>query len=52
MVFRNLDNFLGTTQKAAMDMVIRADDIGHADLLAQKLAKVFDADSYIVDQIA
>ncbi len=52
MIYENLDNFLGTPHQAAMDIIIRADDIDHAYLLAQKLTKVFEADNYIVDPIA
>lgn len=46
LIFSNLDNFLGTVEQASMTVEIRADDLTHANLLAQRLQKVYDADHY------
>lgn len=44
--FGNLDNFMSTKQQAAMQIEILSDDIGHAELLAERFRKVMDADDY------
>jgi len=44
--FTNLDNFMGTDEQASMTIAINADDERHANLLAQRLQKVMDADHY------
>ena len=48
LVFTNLDNSLYTNAQASMTVEIRADDLTHANLLAERLRKVHDADHYIL----
>lgn len=50
LYFTNLDNFMGTDQKATMAISIKSDDFTHAHLLAQRLQKVMDADHFDVDE--
>jgi hypothetical protein len=45
--FTNIDNSLYTTEQASMTMDIKADNLAHAMLLAERIQKVFDADHYI-----
>jgi hypothetical protein len=44
--FTNIDNSLYTTEHASLTMDIKADDLTHANFLAIRLCKVFDADHY------
>jgi hypothetical protein len=45
--FTNIDNSLYTTEQASMTMDIKADNLAHAMMLAERIRKVFDADHYI-----
>ena len=50
LLFTNLDNFMGTDDEAAMTVEIKSDSYSHAMLLAQRLAKVMDADRFDIDE--
>lgn len=49
LVFANLDNFMGTNERAEMTVEIKSDDERHADLLAERLVKVYGADHYVLE---
>ena len=49
LLFSNLDNFMGTDDEASMTVEIKSDSYSHAMLLAQRLAKVMDADRFDID---
>ena len=49
LMFTNLDNFMGTDDEASMTVEIKSDSYSHAMLLAQRLAKVMDADRFDID---
>ena len=46
LLFDNLDNFMGTEDQASMTLDIKSDSYSHAMLLAQRFAKVMDADRF------
>ncbi len=46
LVFTNLDNSLYTDVQASMTIEIRAGDVNHAKILAEKLRKLHEADYY------
>lgn len=48
--FDNLDNYMGTEDQAAMSVVMQSDSYSHAYLLAQRFAKVMDADRFDLDE--
>ena len=48
--FDNLDNSLYTDHQATMAFDIESDDYSHAYLLAERLKRVFDADSYYIGE--
>ena len=50
LLFDNLDNFMGTEHQATMSVDIQSDDYSHAMLLAQRFAKVMDADRFDIDE--
>ena len=49
LLFNNLDNFLGTDFQAKLTYDIESDDYSHAYMLAQRLAKVMDADQFDIE---
>ena len=49
LVFTNLDNFMGTNERAEMTVEIKSDDERHADLLAERLVTVYGADHYVLE---
>jgi len=50
LVFTNLDNFMGTDSQAKLSYDIESDDYSHAYLLAQRLARVMDADQFDINE--
>lgn len=50
LLFDNLDNFLGTDHQATALFEIQSDNYSHAVLLAQRFAKVMDADRFDIDE--
>ena len=50
LLFTNLDNFMGTDDEASMTVEIKSDSYSHAYLLAQRFAKVMDADRFDIDE--
>lgn len=50
LLFDNLDNFMGTEDQASMTVEIKSDSYSHAYLLAQRFAKVMDADRFDLDE--
>lgn len=46
LLFTNLDNTLFTDEQAEMTVEIKADNYQHAYLLAQRLSKVMDSDTF------
>ena len=50
LLFTNLDNFMGTDDQASMSVEIESDSYSHAMLLAQRFAKVMDADRFDIDE--
>lgn len=51
LLFTNLDNSLYTDFQAKLSYDIESDDYSHAVMLAQRLAKVMDADQYDIDEM-
>lgn len=51
LLFDNLDNSLFTDHQASMTVKIESDDYSHAMILAQRLAKVMDADRFDIDPL-
>ena len=47
--FTNLDNSLYTDDQARMSINIESDSYSHAYLLAQRFAKVMDADTFFIE---
>jgi hypothetical protein len=48
LFFTNLDNFMGTDEKASMTIDMSADDTRHAELLADRFQRVMEADHYVL----
>ena len=48
--FTNLDNSLYTDDQASMSIDIGADSYHHAYLLAQRFARVMEADTFDIDE--
>ena len=51
LLFDNLDNFMGTDHQAIVSFDAQADDYRHATLLAERFAKVFEADRYELNEM-
>jgi hypothetical protein len=51
ILFTNLDNSLYTDFQAKVKYDIESDDYSHAYLLAQRLAKVLDADQFDIEEL-
>lgn len=49
LFFTNLDNFMGTNEQASLSVEIKADDERHANLLAERIEKVYGADYYVLE---
>lgn len=49
--FNDLDDFMGTTDQAEMQMIIRSDSMTHALLLGKRMCKLMNAEDYSLDQI-
>jgi len=49
LLFTNLDNSLYTDFQAKLMYDIESDDYSHAMMLAQRLAKVMEADHFDID---
>lgn len=47
--FTNLDNSLYTDDQARMNIKIESDSYSHAYLLAQRFARVMDADAFFIE---
>lgn len=48
--FTNLDNYMGTDEKASVTMDITADDEPHMIMLAEHLQRVLQADNYHIGE--
>ena len=48
--FTNLDNYMGTDEKASVTMDIAADDRSHVIMLAEHLQRVLQADHYQIGE--
>ena len=50
LYFDNLDNFMGTNHQATASFDIQSDNYSHAMMLAQRFAKVMEADRFDIDE--
>lgn len=48
--FTNLDNYMGTDEKASVTMDISADDRAHTVMLCEHLQRVLQADHYHIGE--
>lgn len=48
--FTNLDNYMGTDEKASVTMDISADDSAHVTMLCEHLQRVLHADHYQIGE--